>query len=137
MPAEPPTKLPPAKGPSAQKSVNNEEVISALQWLARHSLEEYRLAHPPKDNAYYYYSRALEIDPTDPVAKKGLFLVADRFAFLAERKIAENDYDTAQSYISIGLQIDPSNRTLRELNALVASGRRSLFDTIIDFFRRR
>ncbi|MGH6636710.1 MAG: protein kinase domain-containing protein [Gammaproteobacteria bacterium] len=137
VPAERPTKLPPANLPSAQKSVNNEEVISALQWLARHSLEEYRLTHPPKDNAYYYYSRALAIDPTDPAAKKGLALVADRFAFLAERKIAENDYNTAQSYISIGLQIDPSNPTLRELNGLVASGRRNLFDTIIDFFRRR
>ncbi|MGH8658992.1 MAG: serine/threonine-protein kinase [Gammaproteobacteria bacterium] len=133
----PPTKLASASAPSAQKSVNNAEVSSALRWLARYSLEEYRLTHPPKDNAYYYYSRALEIDPSDPVAKKGLLLVADRFSFLAERKIAENDYNTAQSYISIGLQIDPSNRTLRELNELVASGRRSLFDTIADFFRRR
>ncbi len=137
VPAEPPAELPVGKAPSAQKSVNNKEVVSALQWLARHSLEEYRLTHPPKDNAYYYYSRALEIDPTNPVAKKGLLLVADRFAFLAERKIAENDYHAAQSYISVGLQIDPSNRTLLELNALAASGHRSLLDTIISFFRRR
>ncbi|MGH8604726.1 MAG: serine/threonine-protein kinase, partial [Gammaproteobacteria bacterium] len=137
VPAEPPTAVPRGKPPSAQKSVDNEEVISALQWLARNSMEEYRLTHPPKDNAYYYYSRALEIDPSDPVAKKGLLLVADRFSFLAERKIAENDYNAAQRYISVGLQIDPSNRTLRELNELVTSGRRSLFDTIVDFFRRR
>lgn len=118
------------------KGASNRAVIDALQWLARHSLEEYRLTYPSKDNAYYYYSRMLEIDPNDQTAKRGLLLVADRFAFLAERKIAENDYGAAQSYISVGLQIDPKNQTLLELRTLAAAGSRSFFDTVLNFFRR-
>ncbi len=39
-----------------------EQVAQALLWLGRHSLDDLRLTEPPRDNAYYYFSRMLQFD---------------------------------------------------------------------------
>ena len=112
-----------------------EEVSRALGWLARKSLEEYRLTAPPEENAYYYYVRLLEINPDDGSARQGLMVIAERFAFLAEKELAENNYESAMGYIKIGLQINPENKTLNELKSLTATGQRSIFDSIKQLFK--
>ncbi len=118
--------------------VNNpdevEEVSKALGWLARKSLEEYRLTAPPKDNAYYYYVRLLEINPNNNIARQGLRHIAEKFALLAERELADNHYQAAAGYIEIGLQINPSNPTLKQLKLLTATSKRSVFDSIKSLF---
>lgn len=111
-----------------------EEVSKALGWLARKSLEEYRLTAPAKDNAYYYYVRLLEINPNNKSARQGLRLIADRFAFLAEKELAENNYKSAAGYIDIGLQINPNHKTLKQLKELTTTSQRNLFDSIKTFF---
>lgn len=95
-----------------------EDVINALIWLGNQSLEEYKLTYPPKDNAYYYFSRLLEIDPQSPVARRGIFEIADRYALLAEKALATNDYGKTQAYVDIGLKINPRNETLLSLKQL-------------------
>jgi serine/threonine-protein kinase PpkA len=110
------------------------EVITALRWLAKNSLEEYKLTYPPKDNAYYYYSRLLQIDPDSPVAKKGMLDVAERFAFLAEKELANNEKEKALQYITVGLQIDPTNRALLTLSSLSQSGEKGFFNRILGLF---
>ncbi len=112
-----------------------DEVTKALLWLAKRSLDDYRLTHPPQDNAYYYYSRLIALDPDNPTARKGLLAIAERFAFLAERELANNNLDRARSYVAVGLQIDPDSETLRMLNSLVQRPERGLMDTIAEFFR--
>ncbi len=112
-----------------------EEVSKALGWLARKSLEEFRLTAPPKDNAYYYYSRLLEINPDNKAARRGLKLIAERFAYLAEKDLAENKYESATGYINIGLQIDPENKTLKELKMLTATSKQSIFDSLRKLFK--
>ena len=111
-----------------------DEVSRALGWLARKSLEEYRLTAPPEENAYYYYVRLLEINPDNRSARQGLKAIAESFAFLAEKELAENNYESAVGYIKIGLQINPENKTLKELRTLTATGRRSIFDSIKKMF---
>ncbi len=111
------------------------EVTKALGWLARKSLEEYRLTAPPKDNAYYYYVRLLEINPDNRSARQGLLSIADRFAFLAEKELAENNYKSAAGYINIGLQINPQNRTLKELQLLTSTGQRNILDSVQELFK--
>lgn len=106
------------------------EVTKALGWLAKKSLEEYRLTAPVKDNAYYYYIRLLEINPKNGAARQGLMSIADRFAFLAEKELADNNYESAIGYINIGLQINPQNKTLKELRKLTATGQHSIFDSL-------
>ncbi len=111
------------------------EVIKALHWLAKKSLDDYRLTYPPQDNAYYYYSRLLEIDPGSQEAWRGLLEIAGRFSFLAERELAENNYEKAHRYITIGLQIDPTNKTLLTLQSLAQPRRQSFLDRLFGSFR--
>ncbi|MGH8514655.1 MAG: hypothetical protein ACREV8_12085, partial [Gammaproteobacteria bacterium] len=111
------------------------EVVKALAWLAKKSLDDYRLTHPPQDNAYYYYSRLLEIDPGNVPARNGLLAIGERFAFLAERELANNNYDRAKGYVAIGLQFAPENDTLLALKSLAQRPHGGLADTLAEFFR--
>ncbi len=111
------------------------DVVKALHWLGKKSLEEYRLTHPPKDNAYYYYSRLLEVNPMDKVAAAGLLNIADRYAYLAERSVLDNDYTKAQAYIDIGLKFNPRNASLLKLKQLSQDvGEQSFIGKLKKFF---
>jgi hypothetical protein len=121
--------LSPSDDPAA-----NEKIIGALKWLADHSLNEYRLTAPLRDNAYYYYSRLLQMNPNDEAARNGLIQISERYAILAERDIAEGSYENARSYISIGLQVDPSNETLLVLRDFTESGERGLLTSFLRIF---
>ena len=113
----------------------SKEVINALLWLGKQSLENYKLTYPAKDNAYYYFTRLLEIDPQNQTARLGLLNIADRYAILAEQSLANNEYDKADAYINIGLTISPKNETLlaiRELNNEISE--QSFFDALKSFF---
>lgn len=113
----------------------SEDVVNALLWLGKNSLEEYRLTYPPKDNAYYYYSRLLEISPNNREAAQGILEIADRYAILAERSLAENDIAKAETYINIGLKINPRNKTLLSLEKLNRDiGEKSVLDRLKSFF---
>jgi len=112
-----------------------EEVTKALGWLARKSLEEFRLTSPPKDNAYYYYVRLLEIDPDNKTARRGLKMIADKFANLAEKELAKNKYRSAAEYINIGLQVDAQNKRLKELRSLTAKSKQNIFDSLRKLFK--
>lgn len=109
------------------------EVMHALAWLAQASLEDFRLTDPPRDNAYYYYSRLRQIDPSSELARRGLQQTAARFAVLAERALASARYDVAQRYVAVGLSIDPANTTLMELARLAHPPARSLIARVRDW----
>jgi serine/threonine protein kinase len=110
------------------------QVAQALLWLAHHSLDEFRLTAPPRDNAYYYFSRLLHIDSGNVDAAVGLRKVAAQYAFLAEREIAHDRVDAAISFIRIGLQIDPQNDTLRTLAELARNPKVGFWSAITSFF---
>jgi serine/threonine protein kinase len=113
----------------------SDEVKHALLWLGKQSLEEYKLTYPPKDNAYYYFSRLLEIDPGNSRARSGILSIAERYAILAETELANNNFDKTRSYIEIGLRINPENTTLLSLQKLVSSTQeRSFLETIKSYF---
>jgi serine/threonine-protein kinase PpkA len=113
----------------------NTEVVKALQWLAQKSLEEFRLTSPDKDNAYYYFWRLMEVDPDNVYAQQGMLKVAERFAVLAERALADNHFEKAQRYVSIGLQIDPNNGALIALQSLAKPGGKGFLRSLVDLFR--
>lgn len=116
-------------------NVQPDKVAAALRWLGTHSLNEYRLTAPPKDNAYYYFSRLLQMDPNDDAARQGLLQIAARYAILAEREIADGNHDQARSYIAVGLQVDPKNKSLPALHELAAPAKRSFFAALFRFFK--
>jgi serine/threonine protein kinase len=105
----------------------SEDVVNALIWLGNQSLEEFKLTYPPKENAYYYFSRLLEINPQSEIARRGILDIADRYALLAEKTLAANDYSKTQAYIDIGLKINPGNTTLLSLKHLSEETRQKSF----------
>ena len=69
----------------------------ALQWLGKKALSDDRLVQPPADNAYYYCSRLLAMDPDNPVARQCFEDIAERFVILAEREFSNRDFVKAES----------------------------------------
>lgn len=111
-----------------------QEVIKALLWLGKESLEEYKLTYPPKDNAYYYYTRLLDMDPGNQMAMRGVLNIAERYAVLAEQSMARNEWQKTSAYVDIGLRIDPKNRSLLALQDLLKKQNPSLLATIKSLF---
>lgn len=112
----------------------SEEVTSALAWLGKKSLDEYKLTYPEKDNAYYYFSRLLELQPDNKKAYDGILAIAERYAILAERSLANNEIDKTQSYINIGLQINPQNEALLSMKSLLSDQKNGFWQTLKSFF---
>jgi len=98
--------------PATQPTNENEEVIRALLFLRRQSLDEYRLAYPPKDNAYYYFTRLLDIEPGRQKTIDDILEIADRYSFLAEQSMINDKYVKAAVYVDNGLHISPDNESL-------------------------
>ena len=122
--------------PVAPAGTAPEQVAHALLWLGRHSLDDLRLTEPPRDNAYYYFSRMLQIDPNNADAQAGMRDIAARFAMLAEQAIAEDRFDQARSYIALGLQVDSNNRCLREMRDIATEAKVGFWDAVASLFRR-
>ena len=112
----------------------SEEVTRALAWLGKQSLHEFKLTYPPKDNAYYYFSRLLELQPDNRSAYEGILSIAERYAILAERTLANNEVEKTRTYIDIGLQIDPKNQALLSLKSLVSNQKVGFWQSIKSFF---
>ena len=120
--------------PSETPVALRQDVSKALEWLARHSLEEERLTQPPADNAFYYYSRLLAMDPTNASAQRGFADIAERFVTLAEEQFAQGNYGKAQAYIALGLQVQPRNEALLTLQSFIDDRRKGVFQTLVDYF---
>ena len=112
----------------------SEEVTQALAWLGRQSLEEFKLTYPAKDNAYYYFSRLLEIQPDNRIAYEGILAISERYAILAEQSLIKNEIEKTRTYIEIGLRIDPQNQALLSLQKLVTNQKTGVWQTLKSFF---
>jgi hypothetical protein len=112
------------------------DVMKALAWLGKQSLEEYKLTYPPKDNAYYYFTRMLELDPGNMQAVKGILEISDRYAQQAEQALAKNQQEKMTTYIEYGLRINPQNESLLALKSLAGSQDTSLLGTIKSLFSK-
>jgi tRNA A-37 threonylcarbamoyl transferase component Bud32 len=113
-----------------------EQVAQALLWLGHHSLDDLRLTEPPHDNAYYYFSRMLQLDPANPAARAGMLAIAARFALLAEQAIADDRFERARGYVALGLQIDPANRTLQEMREIARADKIGFWDAVASLLKR-
>ncbi|MEQ8496970.1 MAG: serine/threonine-protein kinase [Gammaproteobacteria bacterium] len=132
---EPVTSSPAPGAASTNGSADLVQVRGALLWLGNHSLDELRLTAPPRDNAYYYFTRVLQIFPGDPVAQEGLRAIARQCALLAEREIAAGRHQQALRYVGIGLQLDAANESLRVLRDLADTPHPGFWDALASLFR--
>jgi len=111
-----------------------DEVINALVWLGNQSLQDFKLTYPPRDNAYYYFGRLLELDPGNRLAIEGILNIAEQYAVLAEQAMANNDMDRMTSYVDIGLKINPNNASLLSLKRYMENHRPGFLNTLRSFF---
>jgi serine/threonine protein kinase len=115
--------------------VDKQEAARALEWLARNSLRQDRLMSPPADNAHYYFSRLLELDPYNKAARQGFSAIAERFVVLAEEEFSRRNYGKAQAYITLGLQVEPDNRGLETLRSMIETREKTFFENVADYFK--
>ncbi len=115
-------------------TVTDSQVIHALETLANNSLRDNRLTKPPADNAYYYFSRLLALDPDNQAVHKGFEDIAERFVVLAEQEFSKRNYDKALSYIALGLEVNADNRGLKDLRSFIQHRENSLLDTFLGLF---
>ncbi len=116
--------------------LSKQEVIKALTWLAENSMSENRLTYPPADNAYYYFSRLLALEPGNASAQKGFTNIAERYTQLAEQEFSNGNFGKAQAYIALGLQVQPNHESLLSLQSIIEDRERSVLDKFIGFFKR-
>ncbi|MCZ6526750.1 MAG: serine/threonine-protein kinase [Gammaproteobacteria bacterium] len=112
----------------------NEEVSKALIFLGKQSLAEYKLTYPPKNNAYYYFSRLLQLNPGNQHAINGIFEISERYSILAEQSLANNEPEKTLAYVDIGLRINPENEALLAIKSFVQSQDSSLLTTFKSLF---
>ena len=94
------------------------------------------MTSPPNDNAYYYFSRILQLEPGHAAAQAGIVEVAKRYALLADGALARGDPARASAYLVIGRQIDPYNEALRIMTELAAP-QRGVWRTLTQWWSRR
>ena len=120
-----------------EKQLPTEEVVKALLFLGRQSLDEFKLTYPPKDNAYYYFTRLLEIKPGDQDAINGILAIADRYSVLAEQAMIKNEMEKTKAYVDLGLRINPKNEALLAMKNFVKKQDNSLLSTFKKLFSKK
>ncbi len=102
----------------AVAGLDPDNVLAALLWLGNHHLNLQRLTTPPTENAYYYYSRALQLAPDNLDAQNGIREIAKRYAMLADEALVQGEAGRAAAYLAIGREIDPHNEALNVIGEL-------------------
>ena len=120
--------------PVQEQAPELDEVISALIWLGDQSLTDFKLTFPPNDNAYYYFTRLLELDPGNQMGINGIYNIAEQYAVLAEQAMVDNDLEKTSTYVDIGLRINPENESLLSMKQFVQNHKSGLMNTIKSFF---
>jgi len=100
--------------PDIKPSVNNDVQLKIYDLLeaATRAFTVDRLTTPADDNAYRYYQEILALDSENPVAKKGLENIADRYLAMAELKLQNADVDRAELLIQRAQQVLPNSEKI-------------------------
>ena len=96
---------------------------SANQYISagNKAFHQYKLTQPLKDNAYYYYQKALALDSGNIPAILGIEKIANRYALLAEKQIRGHNLDKARTHIERGLMVDANHNGLLNQLAILNS----------------
>jgi TonB family protein len=85
-----------------------EERLDAQLKQAEGALQRGELASPPGRNAVELFRGALELDPSNSLAKGGLVRVADRLLTAAERALTAGNVDDAQRMVTVAESLTPA-----------------------------
>ncbi len=92
---------------------------------ARQALDAGRITEPPLDNALYFYTKALEMNPNDAVATTGLELITQSTASSLETAVNNYDLTEAVRALEVLRGLDPENPLIAtasdQLHSIAAS----------------
>ncbi len=98
-----------------RESPNQPNHVALLLTKAKHQINNWFLTSPKGNSAVETYREVLAVDPNNSAALEGLALIANRYAFLAERHIRSREYNKALADIARGLSVVPNHTTLLRL----------------------
>jgi TonB family protein len=85
-----------------------QERLDAQLAQAEAALQRGELASPPGRNAVDLFKGALELDPSNTLAKGGLVRVADRLLTAAERALTAGNTDDARRMVTVAESLQPA-----------------------------
>lgn len=101
--------------PETEPKPANPVDIDVLLELAEKQLYNNQLSTPADNNAYDTYRAILKIEPGNSEAKRGLRLIADRYAEMAREQSVAGKYEQAASSAQNGLLIWPEHNYLQQV----------------------
>lgn len=96
------------RSPSAPPPPTFEERLTQQLAQAEAALQRGELASPPGRNAVELFRGALELDPSNTLAKAGLIRVADRLLSAAERAITAGSIEDARTMVAVAESLTPA-----------------------------
>jgi TonB family protein len=97
-----------APSTTPQPVLTFEERLDAQLKQAEAALQRGELASPPGRNAVELFRGALELDPSNVLAKGGLIRVADRLLTAAERALTSGNVDDARRMVAVAESLTPA-----------------------------
>jgi len=94
--------------PSAPPPPTFEERLAQQLTQAEAALQRGELASPPGRNAVELFRGAIELDPSNTLAKAGLIRVADRLLSAAERAITAGSVEDARKMVAVAESLTPA-----------------------------
>ena len=128
LPASKPPPSQPATAPAeASAPAPTDATLLALLAAADRALAEDRLTTPANDNAFHYYSQALDLAPAHPQIRAGFERIVERYLALAQQALQRQRWASARTMLDRATLVDakhPGIEPLRRQLRLLAGARR-------------
>jgi serine/threonine-protein kinase PpkA len=115
VPIQPVEAVPPLRQ-ATPGPFREQEGIDELLHTAQAALVDNRLALPADNSAYYYYQKALELDPDNRQARDGVTHIAERYLALAQKAVEKGQLAKAKQYVQLGLSVQSDHPDLVSLD---------------------
>lgn len=128
-PSAPPPVAPPPPAPPSAPAVDL-AAVNALLERARQAFKEDRLTLPAEGSAWQLYRQALQLDPGNKSALRGLEQVVERYVKLALDALDRQQFEQARSLLERARQVDAAHPAIapteRQARLLETAERRKL-----------
>jgi serine/threonine protein kinase len=103
-----------------EQEIERRESAENYLMAAEESLASNRLSVPEGNNALFYYHKALEFDPNNEDAQRGIKKVAEKYALLASNALNNKDFKGAERYVDKIQEIYPQLPEISDLKELLS-----------------
>ncbi len=98
-----------------ETEIPSSKEIDVLIAEASNNIESFQLTTPEQKNAYDQLQAVLAIDPNNQQAQQGIQQIVDKYVWLIDKTITDNELDYAKVYLNRVRKIAPDDPRLKEL----------------------